>query len=244
MEHDFSAQDGYFTTCHLKRNFCGVSNNRSISAIDRERIDRQGANAQEETAAAASASGKQTESQDNSEESNTEEKSPKISSPRWEDENGRTITKALVGYEVFLCADVTDIADGATATIRIVEKDNDGNDDDLTVLTDKVQDGKIRCDWKVVYMEDNDDTESQKEMEEKGYTLPEYAFTVECDSVESGESSQLDVLGWIQITSKKGIPRKCHIIYPSGKEKTIMLSPPISKLSLNEKGRFFIFFEE
>ena len=52
VEHSLSAQEGYFTTCHLKRNFCGVSNNRSISAIDRERIDRQGANAQEENAAA------------------------------------------------------------------------------------------------------------------------------------------------------------------------------------------------
>ena len=198
MEHDFSAQDGYFTTCHLKRNFCGVSNNRSISAIDRERIDRQGANAQEETAAAASASGKQTESQDNSEESNTEEKSPKISSPRWEDENGRTITKALVGYEVFLCADVTDIADGATATIRIVEKDDDGNDDFVTELSAAVQDGKIRRKWKVVYTEDNDDTDSQKELEEKGYTLPEYAFTVECGGTKSEESGQLDIMGWIK----------------------------------------------
>lgn len=28
-----------------------------------------------------------------------------------------------------LCADVTDIADGASAKIKIVEKDNDGNDD-------------------------------------------------------------------------------------------------------------------
>ena len=198
VEHDFSVQDGYFTTCHLKRNFCGVSNNRSISAIDRERIDRQGANAQEETAAAASASGKQTESQDNSEESNTEEKSPKISNPRWEDENGRTLTKALVGDEVFLCADVTDIADGVSATIRIVEKDGDGNDDFVTELGVAVQDGKIRRKWKVVYTEDNDDTDSQKEMEEKGYTLPEYAFTVESSGVKSEESGQLDIMGWIK----------------------------------------------
>ena len=203
VEHSLSAQDGYFTTCHLKRNFCGVSNNRSISAIDRERIDRQSSNAQEETVAATSASGNQTESQNDTEESNAEEKSPKISNPHWEDENGKTLTKALIGDEVFLCADVTDIADGATATIRIVEKDNDGNDDDLTVLTDKVQDGKIRCDWKVVYMEDNDDTESQKEIEEKGYTLPEYAFTVECDGVESDESPQLDVRGWIKFQLKE-----------------------------------------
>ena len=30
-----------------------------------------------------------------------------------------------IGDEVYLCADVTDIADGATATIKIVEKDAD-----------------------------------------------------------------------------------------------------------------------
>ena len=143
VEHSLSAQYGYFTTCHLKRNFCGVSNNRSISAIDRERIDRQGTNAQEETAAATSASGNQTESQKDTEESNAEEKSPKISSPRWEDENGRTITKALVGDEVFLCADVTDIADGATAKINIVEKDGDGNDDFVADLSTSVQDVSV-----------------------------------------------------------------------------------------------------
>ena len=90
---------------------------------------------------------------------------------------------------------MTDIDDGATAKIKIVEKDDDGNDDDLTVLTDEVQGGKIRCDWKVIYTEDNDDAESQKEMEEKGYILPEYAFSVECDGVKSAESGHLDVRG-------------------------------------------------
>ena len=218
VEHDFSVQDGYFTTCHLKRNFCGVSNNRSISAIDRERIDRQGANAQEENAAATSASGKQTESQDNSEESNTEEKSPKISNPRWEDENGKAISKALVGDEVFLCADVTDIADGATATIKVIEKDDDGNDDFITELSTSVNDGKICCDWKVIYTEDNDDTDSQKELQEKGYTLPEYAFTVKCEGTESEESGQLDVMGWIKTQFKDEITgeiltNKKYIIY-------------------------------
>ena len=198
VEHDFSVQDGYFTICHLKRNFCGVSNNRSISAIDRERIDSQSANTQNETAAATSASGNQTESQNDTEESNAEEKNPKISNTRWEDENGKTITKALVGDEVFLCADVTDIADGATAKIKVIEKDNDGNDDFVAELGAAVQDGKIRRKWKVVYMADDDDTDSQQELEEKGYTLPEYAFTVDCDGAESEESGQLDVMGWIK----------------------------------------------
>ena len=197
VEHDFSAQDGYFTTCHLKRNFCGVSNNRSISAIDRERIDRQGTNAQGETVeATSSGSGNQAETQ-NDTEITSAEKTPTISNPRWEAADGQTIAKALVGDEVYLCADVTDIDEGATATIRIVEKDDDGNDDDLATLTDKVQDGKIRCDWKVVYTEDNDDTESQKEMEEKGYTLPEYAFTVECDGVKSELYSK--VVDWLKL---------------------------------------------
>ena len=232
VEHSLSAQEGYFTTCHLKRNFCGVSNNRSISAIDRERIDRQGTNAQEETAAATSASGNQTESQKDTEESNAEEKSPKISSPRWEDENGRTITKALVGDEVFLCADVTDIADGTTAKINIVEKD--GDDDFITELSTSVQEGKIRCKWKVVYMADDDDTDSQKEMEEKGYTLPEYAFTVESSGVKSEESGQLDVKDEIVLTIKnfdelKG--KTLKLVWKDGNIKEIPIDSEKLKIS-------------
>ena len=151
----------------------------------------------------------QTETQTGTEESNAEEKNPSITNPHWEDENGKAITKALVGDEVFLCADVTDIADGASAKIKIVEKDDDGNDDFVTELIAAIQDGKIRRKWKVVYMADDDDTDSQKEMEEKGYTLPEYAFTVECDGTKSEESGQLD--GYADFIAKltfKGRPMK------------------------------------
>ena len=218
VEHSFSIQDGYFTTCHLKRNFCGVSNNRSISAIDRERIDRQSANAQGENAAATSSGSGNHEETQNDTENSSAEKTPSITNPRWEDENGRTLTKALVGDEVFLCADVTDIADGATAKINIVEKDDDGNDDFVAELSTSVNDGKICCDWKVIYTEDNDDTDSQKELQEKGYTLPEYAFTVKCEGTESEESGQLDVMGWIKTQFKDEITgeiltNKKYIIY-------------------------------
>ncbi len=218
MEHSFSVQDGYFITCHLKRNFCGAGNkDRSISEIDRERIDRQGAKS-EASIASSAGSGIQAESQNSTEENNAEEKTPSIASPRWEDANGRTITKTLVGDEVYLCADVTDIADGAAAKIRIAEKDDDGNDDFVAELSASVQDGKIRRKWKVIYTEDNDDTDSQKELEEKGYTLPEYAFTVECEGVESEESGQLDVRGWILATirnkeSGAPMPNQDYVIY-------------------------------
>lgn len=49
---------------------------------------------------------------------------------------------------------------------------------------------------------DDDDANSQQELEEKGYTLPEYAFTIEADGVESEESKQLDVMGWIRTQFK------------------------------------------
>ena len=235
MEHDLSVQDGYFTTCHLKRNFCGVSNNRSISAIDRERIDRQSANAQGEIAASTSASGNQTESQSEKENTAEKQRNPSVSNPHWEDENGKTLTKALVGDEVFLCADVTDIADGTSAKIKIVEKDDDGNDDFVTELSAAVNDGKIRRKWKVVYTEDNDDTDSQKEMEEKGYTLPEYAFTVECDGVRSKESGQLDVRGGLKVQLKD---KKTNIVLSNTKISLKQNDSIYKTLTTDENGCF------
>ena len=121
----------------------------------------QSANAREENALAASAGESQAENQGDS-ESKSSEKNPQITNPHWENADGNTITKALVGDEVYLCAEVTDIADGTTAKIKIVEKDDDGNDDEVESPNTKVQNGKIKCKWKVVYMEDNDDAESQQ----------------------------------------------------------------------------------
>ena len=121
------------------------------------------------------------------------EKNPAISSPRWEDTKGLAITKALVGDEVYLCADVTDIAEGATATIKIVEKDADGTDVPVATLSAVVSGGRIKCRWQVKYTADDDDADSQKELKEKGYTLPEYAFVVECGGATSGESGVLEV---------------------------------------------------
>lgn len=86
-----------------------------------------------------------------------EEKNPSVTNAQWKNADGEPITKALVGDEVTLCAEVQDIPDGASAKIKIIEKDADGNDDDVTTLNATVKDGKIECLWKVVYMEDDDD---------------------------------------------------------------------------------------
>ena len=209
VEHTLDMQEGFITKCHLIRNFCEVSGRSgTASEIDRERADSQINGTQGENAAAASAGGSKAENQSEL-ENTSNEKNPTITNPHWENSDGQTITKALVGDEVTLCADVTDIADGATAKIKIVEKDDDGNDDDVTTLSAKVQNSKIECKWKVIYTEDDDDSNSQQEKEEKGYTLPEYAFTVECDGVESEESGQLDVYAdFIAKLTFKGRPMK------------------------------------
>ena len=157
-------------------------------------------------------------------EAGENEKNPAISNPRWEDTKGQAITKALVGDEVYLCADITDIADGATATIKIVEKDADGKDDPVTTLSAVVSDGQLKCKWQVTYTADEDDADSQQELEEKGYTLPEYAFVVECAGVTSGESGVLEIKDEIIITVKnfenlKG--KTLKLVWKDGSSKEI-----------------------
>ena len=223
VEHTLDIQEGFITKCHLIRNFCEVSNRNKVSEIDREHAAAQTANAQTETVSASSAGGNRAEENP----SERQEKNPAITNPRWEDADGKAITKALVGDEVYLCADVRDIAEGASATIKIVEKDADGNDDEVESPNTKIQNGKIKCKWKVVYMEDNDDTESQQEMEEKGYTLPEYAFTIECDGEKSEESPQLDIKDEIEITVsnfEKLKGKTLKLFWKDGSSKTITIA--------------------
>ena len=138
---------------------------------------------------------------------------------------------------MYLCADVRDISEGASATIKIVEKDDDGNDDEVESPNTKIQNGKIKCKWKVVYMEDNDDTESQQEMEEKGYTLPEYAFTIECGgetSAESEESPQLDIKDEIEITVsnfEKLKGKTLKLFWKDGSSKEVTIDSEKLKIS-------------
>ena len=94
VEHTFNVQEGYFTTCHLKRNFCEISNKSgNVSSIDKERADNQTAGT--ESNVISTGSGNQTDEQNNAEETNDTEKNPAILNPHWEDADGKTITKLL-----------------------------------------------------------------------------------------------------------------------------------------------------
>ena len=214
--HEFSVYGGYTTTLYLKRNMAGGEKKR-VSEIERERASR--AVAEQQAKASSQGDGSTNSSR---EEVGDAEKNPAISNPRWEDTKGQAITKALVGDEIYLCADVTDIADGATATIKIVEKDDDGKDDPVATLSAVVSGGRIKCRWQVKYTADEDDADSQKELAEKGYTLPEYAFTVECGGATSGESGVLEVYNWIKLQGER-IPHKILLVYVDGSFSEIRL---------------------
>ena len=136
---------------------------------------------------------------------------------------------------MYLCADVRDIAEGASATIKIVEKDADGNDDDVATLKTTVQNNTIECAWKVVYTADDDDADSKKEQEEKGYTLPEYAFTVGCDGEKSAESGQLDVRGGLKVQLKD---KKSNIVLKNTKISLMQNDSIYKTLTTDEDGCF------
>ena len=132
------------------------------------------------------------------------------------------VSKALIGDTVLLCAEVRNIPDGTDAVIRITEQDDDGTNDAVAVLTAAVSNGSILCAWDVVYTADNDDSSSVQELQEKGYTVPEYVFTVECGGVKSGKSPLLEVMCWIRTafrnnkTGKPLVNRKYRIYLYDG----------------------------
>ena len=179
VKHELSAA-GYVTYADLYKPITPTGKPRDRVHKETKKEEKQQPKEQEEKAAAA------------------EDLSKSINGLAWK-KDGEQISKALVGDEVTLCADTHNIADGASATIKIVEKDADGNDDDVATLKATVQNNTIECAWKVVFTADNDDTDSEQEKKEKGYTLPEYAFTIECDGEKSTESGQLDVKDEIEI---------------------------------------------
>ena len=95
--------------------------------------------------------------------SSANEPEKKILNPQWKNSDGETINKVLVDDEVLICADTSGIADGTSVKIKIVEKDDDGNDDDVATISGTVKGGKIECKWKVIYTADDDDSNSQQE---------------------------------------------------------------------------------
>jgi hypothetical protein len=126
------------------------------------------------------------------EEDDNVKKTPEFTDLRWE-KNGKETGDALVDDAVSLCFDVRNINNGERVKVTVWEHDEDNEHDHVADLEGTVENGKIAINWKVVYIEDNDDSTSGKELAEKGYTLPEYHFVAEYGGVVSEQSKTIQI---------------------------------------------------
>jgi hypothetical protein len=127
---------------------------------------------------------------------------------------------------VTLFCEVKNIDDEETVNLTIYEHDDDGEHDHIKDLSGEVKDGKIEVPWIVEYHEDNDDSNSAEEIEEYGYTLPEYFFVAKYGDVESEESKLLYTK--VKLTTQLAdedtgeiwAERKYTMLLPDGSEET------------------------
>jgi phage protein D len=129
---------------------------------------------------------------------------PEFSNLQWLDKDGKSIKKAMVGDEITLSASAKNVEKGNSVTIKIYEKDNDNPDDLIDEISGEVKNGKVTGKWVFEYNEDNDDVNSNEEKDKKGYTKPEYVFTVENSdgTVVSKKGPVIEMIDWLIINLK------------------------------------------
>ena len=217
--HEVSVNGPFTTEVYVKRNMTAGGASHVPGA---ELAEQEGAgNTETEQAAGKEGDERAALYENEADDTAADTEQPAITQLLWEKDTVE-VNKALVGDTVLLCAEVRNIPDGTDAVIRITEQDDDGTNDAVAVLTAAVSNGRILCAWDVVYTADNDDSSSVQELQEKGYTVPEYVFTVECGGVKSGKSPLLEVMGWIRTafrnnkTGKPLVNRKYRIYLYDG----------------------------
>ena len=104
---------------------------------------------------------------------------PEFTNLAWKLED-KAVEKAHVGDKLKLTADCSQMGAMKSVNVKIYEKDTTTPDDFIEEIKGKVIGGnKVEAVWEMKYVEDNDDADSEQEMREKGYTLPEYYFVIE-----------------------------------------------------------------
>ena len=193
--HELSAAGGFTTEVYVKRYMAAGGASYVPGA---ELAEQEGAgNTEAGQTAGEEGDARIAQYEEEADDTVAETEQQAITQLLWKKDTS-AISKALIGDTVLLCAEVRNIPDGTDAVIRITEQDDDGTNDAVAVLTAAVSNGSILCAWDVVYTADNDDSSSVQELQEKGYTVPEYVFTVECGGVKSGKSPLLEVMCWIR----------------------------------------------
>jgi len=121
------------------------------------------------------ATDKQKQAEKEKKKTEEQEKQVIVSNMKWM-KDGTVVNKVRVGDIVKLTASITNADDLEEIPLVICEHDADGNDDLVTGALGIIDGNKVETEWQVIYVPDNDDVDSAKEKQEKGYTLPEYVF--------------------------------------------------------------------
>ncbi len=157
----------------------------------------------------------------------------KLKNARWSQE------KVRPDVDVELLVDVDpSIPDGTEIVFEIKEEDQDGEDDDVTVVKGKVEGGKGKAVWKTIYFEDTDDvlTEQEKEWQKQGFaqfSLPEFYFIAKAAGAEA-KSGIMTISDFIEGVLKYNDGR------PMANRKFKLVFQPKGEIqgSTDEKGEF------
>jgi phage protein D len=183
--HDFSLEGGYITEFKLKRNMLDDEFVKKMSGAVSHGGQGKGANSSNNTVA--------SQTEDEGEEEDEEEDVPEFRNLKWK-KDGKKVSEALVDDDVALFCEVKNIADGETVKLMIFEQGKN-RDDPIDEIEGILSDGKVEASWKVVYKEE-EGSNTADEIEEKGWTVPDYYFVAEYGGVESRQSDVLFVKEW------------------------------------------------
>jgi hypothetical protein len=173
--HKFSLDEGYTTKFYLKRNMA------DDEFMKGARPSGMRPGAQQGTASGIAADTQADRYGDEDEDG------PEFRKLIWK-KDGKEISEALVDDEVSLYCEVKNIADGEKVKFSIFEQ-GASKDDPVEEVTGTVSDGKVEAPWKVVYKCEEGSSVAE-ELEEQGYTIPDYCFVAQYNGVESAEQSK------------------------------------------------------
>ena len=111
-----------------------------------------------------------------------------------------SVKKARVGDTVKLKAEVAGTESGAEAIFRIFEKDVSSADDLIETIRAETSGDKVEAEWEYRYVEDTDDTLTERE-QQRGYSVPEYYFIVQVED-STARSGILEFRDYVEVRLK------------------------------------------
>jgi hypothetical protein len=132
------------------------------------------------------------------------------------------ISEACVKDNVRITFNTVNISKNSSLTICIFEKNDNGIDDFVSEIICPAE-GNNTVSW-IVEFDENADNASTKEIEENGFTVPEYYFIIKYGEYTSGKSNIIKIYGYIDIelvdeNTQKALSNRPYRIYFANKTK-------------------------